>query len=62
MNCCRRLSETRRWQALGEHRQRQKNPVAAGLVTLAEEYHYSSAKFYETGVDDFNFITHFRGN
>jgi REP element-mobilizing transposase RayT len=38
------------------------NPVAAGLVTQAEEYHYSSAKFYELGIDDFGFITHFSGN
>lgn len=30
------------------------NPVAAGLVQLPEQYHYSSAKFYEQGVDDFN--------
>jgi hypothetical protein len=28
------------------------NPVAAGLCTSAEEYRYSSAKFYETGEDD----------
>ncbi len=38
------------------------NPVAAGLVNLAEEYHYSSAKFYEHGIDDFNILTHFSGN
>jgi hypothetical protein len=34
------------------------NPVAAGLCNLPKEYNYSSAKFYETGVDEFNIITH----
>ena len=34
------------------------NPVKAGLCSLPEEYHYSSAKFYETGVDDFGILTH----
>jgi putative transposase len=38
------------------------NPVAAGLVQFAEEYNYSSAKFYMTGVDEFNIITHYSGN
>jgi hypothetical protein len=38
------------------------NPVVAGLVNFAEEYHYSSAKFYEHGNDHFDFITHFSGN
>ncbi|HKZ67527.1 MAG TPA: transposase [Chitinophagaceae bacterium] len=28
------------------------NPVKAGLCQLPEEYHYSSALFYETGVDN----------
>ena len=37
------------------------NPVAAGLVSLPEKY-YSSAKFYEFGIDDFNIITHCSGN
>ena len=37
------------------------NPVKAGLSKFPEEYYYSSAKFYETGIDDFGFITHFRG-
>jgi putative transposase len=36
------------------------NPVKAGLCRLPEQYKYSSAKFYETGVDEFGFITHFR--
>ena len=36
------------------------NPVAAGLCLLAEEYYYSSARFYETLVDDFGFLTHWR--
>ena len=38
------------------------NPVAAGLVTNPEEYKYSSAKFYELGIDEFGFITHYSGN
>ena len=38
------------------------NPVAAGLVTFAEEYKYSSAKFYMDGTDVFNMITHYSGN
>lgn len=37
------------------------NPVKAGLCRYPEEYHYSSAKFYETGVDDFNMLTHYLG-
>ncbi len=34
------------------------NAVTAGLCTYPEEYKYSSAKFYETGVDEFGFLTH----
>lgn len=34
------------------------NPVKAGLCKLPEEYFYSSAKFYQTGVDDFGMLTH----
>ena len=37
------------------------NPVAAGLCTLPEDYYYSSAKFYEYGVDDFGMLTHYKG-
>ncbi len=37
------------------------NPVKAGLCDLAETYQYSSAKFYETGKDDFDFIEHVQG-
>lgn len=36
------------------------NPVKAGLCKLPEDYKYSSAKFYETGIDDFGFITHYK--
>jgi REP element-mobilizing transposase RayT len=38
------------------------NPVQSKwrLAELPEEYKFSSAKFYETGIDDFNFLTHFR--
>ena len=37
------------------------NSVAAGLCNLPEEYKYSSAKFYETAVDEFNMLTHWMG-
>lgn len=35
------------------------NPVKASLCSLPEEYYYSSAKFYESGVDDFGMLTHY---
>ena len=38
------------------------NAVAAGLVINAEEYKYSSAKFYLLGIDEFNLVTHYSGN
>ena len=38
------------------------NAVAAGLGKFAEDYKYSSAKFYIKGIDEFNMITHYRGN
>ena len=34
------------------------NPVRAGLCSYPEEYHYSSAKFYETGVDEFGMLSY----
>src|ERR1035437_929288 len=34
------------------------NPVKAGLCSNEEDYKYSSARFYKTGVDDFGFLTH----
>jgi len=37
------------------------NPVTAGISVLPEEYKYSSARFYEFGVDDFGFLTHYKG-
>lgn len=36
------------------------NPVKAGLCTLPEEYVYSSALFYETGIDNWGFLSHYR--
>jgi REP element-mobilizing transposase RayT len=36
------------------------NPVRAGLCRDDIDYFYSSAKYYETGVDDFGFITHYK--
>ena len=35
------------------------NPVRAGLCIIPEDYHYSSAKFYESNVDDWGLITHY---
>ena len=37
------------------------NPVRAGLCDVPENYYYSSAKFYQTGIDHFNMITHYDG-
>ncbi len=34
------------------------NPVKAGLCSLPEEYYYSSARYYHTGIDDFGMLTH----
>ncbi len=36
------------------------NPVKAGLCETPEEYHYSSARFYELNQDDWGFITHYQ--
>ncbi|MCD6063078.1 MAG: transposase [Flavipsychrobacter sp.] len=36
------------------------NPVRAGMCSDMIEYHHSTARFYETGVDDFGFITHYK--
>ena len=38
------------------------NPVIAKLEALPEDYKYSSARFYETGFDEFNIVTHDTGN
>ena len=37
------------------------NPVKAGLCNLPEGYKYSSALFYEKGIEEFGFISHFQG-
>ena len=34
------------------------NPVKAGFCSLPEEFYFSSARYYWTGVDDFNMLTH----
>jgi putative transposase len=34
------------------------NPVRAGICVLPEEYYFSSARFYNTGIDDFGILTH----
>ncbi len=38
------------------------NPVSHpwNLVQHAEDYKYSSAKFYETGIDEFGLLTHYK--
>jgi REP element-mobilizing transposase RayT len=36
------------------------NPVSAGICKLPEEYKYSSALFYHTGIDNWEFLTHHR--
>ena len=38
------------------------NPVKAGLCQLPEDYHFSSAKFYEYGIDCFGMLKHYSGN
>ncbi|MEO6454465.1 MAG: transposase, partial [Ginsengibacter sp.] len=38
------------------------NPVTAGLCKVPEEYHYSSAKFYFDGTDNFKMVKHYSGN
>jgi putative transposase len=37
------------------------NPVKANLCNFPEDYHFSSAKFYEKGIDHFGFIEHYLG-
>jgi REP element-mobilizing transposase RayT len=36
------------------------NPVKACICKLPEEYKYSSVLFYETGIDNWGFLTHYR--
>jgi len=36
------------------------NPVRAGLCKWPEEYLYSSARFYETGIDHWGFLAHYK--
>jgi putative transposase len=37
------------------------NPVVAGLCINPEDYYYSSSKFYATGIDEFDVLTHYDG-
>ena len=37
------------------------NPVSAGLCKFPEEYHYSSAPYYDQAVDHFQMLTHYLG-
>jgi putative transposase len=36
------------------------NPARAGLCNLPEAYYFSSALFYETGIDNWGFLTHYK--
>jgi putative transposase len=36
------------------------NPVKAGICKYPEEYKYSSAMFYETGIDNWDFLSHYK--
>jgi hypothetical protein len=38
------------------------SPVRAGLCTVPEEYHYSSARFYYDGTNSFGMLKHYSGN
>ena len=38
------------------------NPITAAVVNDAEDYRYSSAKFYAIGLDEFEIIIHYKGN
>ncbi len=40
-----------------------RNPVQErwSLAGIVEEYNYSSARFYETGKDEWEFLTHYAG-
>ncbi|MEP2671262.1 MAG: transposase [Cyclobacteriaceae bacterium] len=37
------------------------NPVKAGICEYPEDYHYSSAKFYEKNEKNWEFLTHYEG-
>lgn len=37
------------------------NPVKAGVVSLPEEYRYSSAAYYYTGKSEWDFLSHYNG-
>jgi hypothetical protein len=37
------------------------NPVKAGLCINPEDYYYSSARFYATGIDSFGMLAHYAG-
>ena len=37
------------------------NPVRAELIKFAEDYRYSSAAFYDSGIDPFNMLIHYKG-
>ncbi len=37
------------------------NPVQAGFCETPEDYHYSSARYYVDGTNDFGMLKHFAG-
>ncbi len=38
------------------------NPVTAGISVYPEDYYYSSAGFYNNGIDAFKMLSHYSGN
>ena len=38
------------------------NPVVAGICEYPEQYKYSSASFYEKGIDEFGILEHYAGS
>ena len=37
------------------------NPVKAKLCNSREEYKYSSAKYYFSGINNYEFVSHYKG-
>ncbi len=38
-----------------------KIPVRAGICNYPEDYYYPSALFYQTGMDNWGFLKHYKG-
>jgi putative transposase len=37
------------------------NPVKANLCNLPEDYEFSSAKYYSSGINNYEFVSHYKG-